>query len=207
MQLDSTIIASTNRGKIEEYSVLLGATPMWGRITDLLEAGSEPAPQEAGETYIENAILKARHACTRLNTPAIGDDGGLEVPSLGGVPGLLTARFTRAHGGATEAMKILARRAGLPVETPAGTDPRGTSNVVAATAHCAVALALPDGTTFTGVGTIEGTLQWPPHPEGPGLFPLFCGRQPWDCDAEVLLHRATAFEALLRDISSRWSSP
>ncbi len=205
MQLDATIIASTNRGKISEYSILLSQAALWGRVTDLLHRGGEPPGQETGESYLENAVSKARHACEQFDTPAIGDDGGIEVSSLGGIPGLRTARFTRAHGGPVEAMRALAQRAGLVAPAPPSATQR-VSPTVTATAHCAVALSLPDGRIFTGASTIEGALQWPPLPDGPGLFPLFRGAPPWDAGAEVLLHRASAFESLLQDIQANATS-
>ena len=202
MQLGTTIIASTNPGKIQEFSTLMGAASRWGQVMDLRAAGGQPPAQERGESYVENAVLKARDACSQLGHPALGDDGGIEVLSLGGVPGLKTARYTRAHGGPAQAMRALAQQAGLLVQ--GGTDPRPVElqESTAAVAHCAVALALPDGRTFTGKGAAQGTIQWPPQLHGPGLFPLFRGAPPWNLQAPVLLHRARAFETLLAHIEA-----
>jgi XTP/dITP diphosphohydrolase len=200
MQLATTIIASTNPGKIREFSTLLGASSRWGQIMHLRAAGGQPLAEESGNSYVDNAVLKAQDACEQLGRAALGDDGGIEVLSLGGVPGLKTARFTRAHGGPTQAMRALAQQAGLLIEGGADLRAGEGRESTPAAAHCAVALALPDGRTFTGEGSADGTIRWPPLAHGPGLFPLFRGVPPWDLHAPVLLHRARAFEKLLAHI-------
>ncbi|MGB1698407.1 MAG: non-canonical purine NTP pyrophosphatase [Nannocystaceae bacterium] len=209
MKLDATIIASTNPGKIGEYLRLLGGEDRWGQVTSLLDEGEE-GPQETGATYLANATLKARYACERLDRPAIGDDSGLAIATLGGEPGLRTARFTRAHGGPTQAMRVLAERAGLcrPSSVTTGNDGRQPLPTVDATAHCVIALALPDGRIFTGSSALSGTVRWPPSPRGgPGLFPLFHAPNGWESEAAVLLHRAQAFASLLDALEKTTNAP
>ncbi len=89
------ILASSNQGKLAELRDLLG-----GADIDLhaqSEFGVEDA-DETGLTFIENAILKARHAARATGLPALGDDSGLCVDALNGAPGLYSARYSGVHG-------------------------------------------------------------------------------------------------------------
>lgn len=89
------VLASSNRGKLAEMQQILAGL------------GLEPVAQselgitdvdETGSTFIENALLKARHATRVSGLPAIGDDSGLCVTALGGAPGLRSARYAGRHG-------------------------------------------------------------------------------------------------------------
>ncbi|HEV2967989.1 MAG TPA: non-canonical purine NTP pyrophosphatase, partial [Candidatus Dormibacteraeota bacterium] len=79
------VIATGNAGKLREYRELLADTGF-----ELVAFDTEV--DEVGETYADNARLKAEAACTRSELPAIGDDSGVEVEALGGFPGLHSAR-------------------------------------------------------------------------------------------------------------------
>ena len=90
------VLASSNAGKLAELRDLLGDGFE-------LHAQSEfdvSDAQETGLSFIENAILKARHAARATGLPALGDDSGLCVDALGGAPGLYSARYAGAHGDA-----------------------------------------------------------------------------------------------------------
>ncbi len=89
---DRVVVATANRGKVAELSAMLsGALPSTSFVTQTeLGVGSIA---ETGLTFVENAILKARHACTETGLPAIADDSGLVVPALRGAPGLYSARY------------------------------------------------------------------------------------------------------------------
>lgn len=95
------VLASGNAGKLAEISALLADLPL--RVipqTQLgVESASEPAP-----TYVENALIKARHAAAATGMPAIADDSGLSVEALDGRPGIHSARF--AGPGCTPADNI-----------------------------------------------------------------------------------------------------
>ena len=84
------VLASRNVGKLEELAVLLSPLgwqlKLVSEFTD--EVADEPAP-----SFVENALLKARHAARLSGLPAIADDSGLEVDALGGAPGVRSARF------------------------------------------------------------------------------------------------------------------
>ena len=91
------VLASSNRGKLIEIRQVLS-----GLEIDLVaqaDLGIGDADETAG-TFIENALLKARHAARASGLPALGDDSGICVDVLGGAPGLYSARYAGAHGDA-----------------------------------------------------------------------------------------------------------
>ena len=92
------VLASSNRGKLQELRELLD-----GRGIELLaqsDLGVEDA-EETGTTFVENALLKARHATRRTGLPALADDSGICVDALHGAPGLYSARYAGEHGNAS----------------------------------------------------------------------------------------------------------
>jgi len=84
------IIASHNTGKIKEFQQVLGA--LW-RVQPQADFAVTEA-EETGSTFVENALIKARHACLQTGHAALADDSGLVVPALGGAPGLRSARYS-----------------------------------------------------------------------------------------------------------------
>jgi XTP/dITP diphosphohydrolase len=110
------VLASGNRGKLEELTALLA--PLGISVVSQAELGVEPAA-EGRCTFIENALDKARHAARHTGLPALADDSGLVVPALGGAPGVHSARYAGDHAddGANNA-KLVAALAGLGT-TPA----------------------------------------------------------------------------------------
>lgn len=91
------ILASGNAGKLAELRDLLGDAGI--DLHAQSEFGVEDA-EETGRTFVENAILKARHAARATGMPALGDDSGLCVDALDGAPGLYSARYAGTHGDA-----------------------------------------------------------------------------------------------------------
>lgn len=91
------VVASSNAGKLAEFRDLLGEAG-YGFVTQG-ELGVTDA-EETGLTFVENALLKARHAARVTGLPALADDSGLCVDALGGAPGLYSARYAGAHGDA-----------------------------------------------------------------------------------------------------------
>jgi XTP/dITP diphosphohydrolase len=91
------VLASSNRGKLAELRELLADADIELRTQS--EFGVEDA-DETGLTFVENAILKARHAARATGLPALGDDSGLCVDALNGAPGLYSARYSGVHGDA-----------------------------------------------------------------------------------------------------------
>jgi len=109
--LRQLVLASGNAGKLRELRAILGAD--WELVTQA-ELGIE-GPEETGRTFLENALLKARHAARLSGRPALADDSGLEVDVLGGAPGVRSARYA-GPGADDEAnrRKLLAALAGVP---------------------------------------------------------------------------------------------
>lgn len=91
------VLASNNAGKLEEFRALLAGRGI--RVRAQAEFGV-PDAEETGLSFIENAILKARHASRATGLPALADDSGLCVDALGGAPGLYSARYAGGHGNA-----------------------------------------------------------------------------------------------------------
>lgn len=108
------VLATSNAGKLAELRPLMA------------DAGYELVTQgelgvcdavEDGRTFVENAILKARHASAATGLPALADDSGLVVDALGGAPGLLSARYAGVHGdSAANIAKLLAALHHVPGE-------------------------------------------------------------------------------------------
>jgi len=85
------VLASGNAGKLKEFSQLLA--PFNFTVQAQGELGVSDA-EETGLSFVENSILKARHACAQTGLPALADDSGLAVDALGGAPGIYSARFS-----------------------------------------------------------------------------------------------------------------
>ncbi|MFK7997457.1 MAG: RdgB/HAM1 family non-canonical purine NTP pyrophosphatase [Granulosicoccus sp.] len=89
------VFASGNPGKINELNELL--LPLGFEVESQSQYGIESV-EETAFTFVENALLKARHATRHTGLPAIADDSGLEVDALNGAPGLYSARHAERHG-------------------------------------------------------------------------------------------------------------
>ncbi|MEA2270692.1 MAG: XTP/dITP diphosphohydrolase [Solirubrobacteraceae bacterium] len=104
------VLSTRNDHKVREFAGLLGGIDVAPLPADV------QLPPETGETFAENALLKARTAAAATGGPAIADDSGIEAAALGGAPGVRSARF--AGEGATDAENL----ARLLREAPAGSD-------------------------------------------------------------------------------------
>ena len=108
------VLASSNRGKLKEFKSILKLPD-----TDLIaqsEFGIDDA-EETGCTFVENALIKARHATSATGLPSIADDSGLEVDALHGEPGVFSARFAGVEGRGSDAAnnsKLLASMEKVP---------------------------------------------------------------------------------------------
>jgi XTP/dITP diphosphohydrolase len=111
-QVKRVVLASGNPGKLREFAQLLVDTGF--ELVRQSELGIEP-PSEAGTTFIENALIKARNAARRSGLPAIADDSGIEVDALDGGPGVYSARYA-GEDASDEAnlTKLLAALKGVP---------------------------------------------------------------------------------------------
>ncbi len=93
--MQKIVLASGNKKKVKELTELL--TPFNYQIIPQKEFGVEDVP-ETGTTFVENAIIKARHAAKVTGLPAIADDSGIEIDFLKGQPGIYSARFAKMNG-------------------------------------------------------------------------------------------------------------
>lgn len=100
------VIASSNVGKLREFSELFAQLPY--QFIPQSEF-SIPDADETGTTFLENALLKARHAAKLSGLPAIADDSGLIVDALNGAPGIYSARYAGDHGNAQKNNEKLLR--------------------------------------------------------------------------------------------------
>ena len=106
------VLASGNAGKLEEFRGLLADADFDVRAQ--AEFGV-PDAEETGLTFVENALLKARHACRATGLPALADDSGICVDALDGAPGLYSARYAGVHGDAAANIdKLLAALDDVP---------------------------------------------------------------------------------------------
>lgn len=144
------LLASRNENKLRE---LRAALPGWE--VELLDASDEPV--EDGETFLDNAWIKARHGRERAPAEAwvAGEDSGVEVDALGGRPGVHSARW--AEDGVSQLLAEL-----------------GDARDRRARYVCQLVVLAPDGTAFTARGTLEGTIADEPRGlEGFGYDPVF----------------------------------
>lgn len=91
------VLASNNKGKIAEFELLFSELNLDTKVIAQGQLNIEDAI-ENGLSFVENAIIKARHAARLSGKPAIADDSGLVVPILNGAPGIYSARFAGEHG-------------------------------------------------------------------------------------------------------------
>lgn len=103
MTLSQLVLASHNAGKLKELQALLGNAVQVRSVGEF----SDVEPEETGLSFVENAILKARHAARVSGLPALADDSGLAVDALGGAPGIYSARYAGGGGDAANNAKLL----------------------------------------------------------------------------------------------------
>jgi XTP/dITP diphosphohydrolase len=187
------VLASANPGKLRELGALLA--PHGLELISQRSLGIESA-EESGSTFLENALLKARHAARAARLPALADDSGIEVDALGGRPGVWSARF--AHPGASDAQNLallLKELAGVAAE-------RRTARY-----QCVVAWveSADDPAPLLGQGTWEGHIALEPRGSGgfgydPAFIPAGDTRTAAELPAEEknrVSHRAKALRALV----------
>ena len=110
--MNRLVLASNNKGKLIELNSLL--EPLAVTVIPQRKLGIDDA-EETGQTFIENAILKARHAAGLSQLPCLADDSGIVVPALGDKPGIYSARFS-GHGDQANNEKLLEEMADLTAE-------------------------------------------------------------------------------------------
>jgi XTP/dITP diphosphohydrolase len=195
------LLGSANQGKLRELRTILKGLPV--ELVGLAEAGlgEPPEVEETGDTFLENALLKARAYATWSGLAAVADDSGLEVDALGGAPGVRSARYAgQGAGDRANLVKLLAALAGVPPE-------RRTARF-----RCAAVLVDPEVGERHAEAAWEGrVLEAPRGSGGFGYDPVFLP-DGWDrTSAEVdqatkdaASHRGKAFRAL-RPAIEQWA--
>jgi XTP/dITP diphosphohydrolase len=198
-KLTGKVVAAThNKGKLVELRELLGPHGL-----EILGAGDLglPEPDETGDSFVANALIKARVAMERSGLAALSDDSGLCVEALGGAPGIYSARWAN-HGNFAAAMERIRLELGT-----AGAAPPFRAHFISSLAIC-----WPDGHIETFEGRVDGDLIFPPRGSaGFGYDPCFRpdGHErtfgemtsiekhglPQD-GSQALSHRARAFQLL-----------
>ena len=189
------IIASNNAHKLTEMKSILA--PFFDDVQSMREAGIEHETVEDGETFMENAVKKARELAEISGCCAIADDSGLCVDALDGGPGVYSARYSGVHG------DDKANNAKLLRELD-GVEDRGAHYT------CAIALVWPDGRLLTAEDYLYGEIA---HDErgsnGFGYEPLFLLPEQGLRTAEIspeeknrISHRGKALRQLVEKLKS-----
>ncbi len=158
---DKIIFATGNAGKMKEIQMILADVD--AEILSLKDAGISLEVEENGQTFAENALIKARACAARTGLMALADDSGLEIDYLNREPGIYSARYmgedTSYH---VKNHALLERLSGVPEE-------KRTARFV-----CVIAAVLPDGTEWVAEGVMEGRIGYEEKGEnGFGYDPIF----------------------------------
>jgi XTP/dITP diphosphohydrolase len=161
-------LATRNPGKIREIMRICSEWPVRWQLGRRLESPGEAHPpwadvEETGETYLDNARLKARAVSRAVGLPAVADDSGIEVDALQGAPGPLSARFAGPE--ATDRANL-----DLLIERIRDVPPEART----ARYRCVAACVFPEGREIWAEGVCEGSLILEPRGSGGfGYDPIF----------------------------------
>lgn len=195
----TVVVATGNAHKVTEIEAIFAPVMPGTSFYALGELGDFPEPVENGDSFTENAIIKAQAACEQTGLPAVADDSGLVVDALSGEPGIMSARWAGVHGDdARNNAKLMREMEGVADEDRT------------ARFHSSVVLIYPDGSVLTGEGDCEGMIGREPKGEnGFGYDPLFWPAEtPGRTMAELepaeknaISHRGYALADLARQLS------
>ena len=197
--MNRLVLATGNKKKVAELNAMLAGMDF--KVMPQSDFLVESVP-ETGTTFVENAIIKARHAARITGLPAIADDSGLEVDALNGAPGVRSARYAGPGAGdAANVAKLLEALADVP---EAGRTARF---------QCAIVLLrrAEDPTPIVCQGTWEGRITTAPRgTSGFGYDPVFyvptqgCTAAELPAEAKnALSHRGQALRALMEALRAR----
>jgi XTP/dITP diphosphohydrolase len=171
------LVATTNPGKVHEIRELLRSVSV--ELVTLADLPPIAAPDETGQTFAENARLKARFYAAATGRLTVAEDSGLEIDWLGGGPGVESARFGGVDSSYPDKFALIyerLRRASGRLRTPGPSAGEAGPGATRSPARFICALAVADGETilFEATGAIEGEIA--PEPRGDGGFgydPIF----------------------------------
>lgn len=187
------LLATRNEGKKAELARILARQGLDVTLVGLGDFPDVPDVVETGLTFEDNAVLKARAAVAATGLPAVADDSGICVDVLGGMPGVLSARWCGHHGDDAANLTLLLNQiAELP-------DSARRAQFV-----CAAAVACPDGRVEVVEGQLDGWLAREPRgSNGFGYDPVFVPEghdrttaELSAADKDAISHRGRAFRAL-----------
>ena len=155
------LLATHNRGKLVEFQELLGDLPL--ELVTLDDIGIQEDVEETGETFSENARVKALEYARRSGLLTLADDSGLQVDALGGEPGVWSKRYAGENKSDPERVAyLLDKLRNVPRE-------RRTARF-----RCVIALATPSGEVYECEGVCEGLIEFAPRgTNGFGYDPVF----------------------------------
>lgn len=190
--MQKLLIATSNAGKREEYETLLSDLPLqWLSLADVGLAGMDV--EETGETFVDNALLKARAYAKASGLGALADDSGVMVDALGGAPGLYSARY--APTVAERNAKLLDALKDVPFEAR-------TARFTCAIAVVTRALT-SGGVILIAEANLDGHIGFEPRgTQGHGYDPVFVlsgGRtlaELYPAEKNLISHRAKALATL-----------
>lgn len=198
--MQQLVLATGNSGKLAEMQVLL--SPLGFEVLPQSELGVDDI-DEPGPGFIENALIKARHASRVTGLPAIADDSGLVVPALAGAPGVYSARYAgKDANAANNNLKLLTDMAGL----------KGADRKAYFICQAVAVVSADDPLPLLALGRWHGTiLESPRGEEGFGYDPLFTPGTEGCSAAELptavknkLSHRGLAMQQLIEQIRTFW---
>ena len=160
---DRLLIATHNKGKLEEMAALLepyGVTVVGAADLDL------PEPEETETTFVGNARIKAHSAAKATGLPALSDDSGIEIDALDGAPGVYTADWAETDNGRDFIMAM--------TKTHTLLEEKNAPHPRTARFCCTLVLAWPDGHDEVFEGVMPGHVTWPMRgDQGHGYDPIF----------------------------------
>ncbi len=198
MTINTLMIASSNAGKLKELCQLL--SPLGLEVLSPANFPNLDADvEETGLTFIENALIKARHLARQCDHPCLGDDSGLCIPALQGRPGIFSARYAGSHTAYAEKMsRLLAELEAMPQASRQ------------AYFYCALVLVMHsnDPTPIIALGRWDGEIAHAPKgTQGFGYDPIFYLPELALTSAELaaeqkntLSHRAQALKNLVNQL-------
>lgn len=162
--MKEVIIATKNEGKVREFKAML--EPRGYDVKSLLDIGYTPEIEETGQTFEENAVIKAETISKETGKIVIADDSGLSVDYLGGSPGVYSARYAgEEKNDLANLKKLLKELEGVEKEDRS------------ARFRCALALCIPGQETKTVEGSVEGYITEEPRgTNGFGYDPVFSSK-------------------------------
>lgn len=195
--MKTIVIATKNKGKAREYSEMI--SPLGIQVQTLADFPTFQI-NENGQTFEENALIKARTAVKQLGVPVMADDSGLMVDALGGAPGVHSARYAGDHDDQANNQKLLSELAGVD------------DLYRSAHFHTTIVGLKPNGAQLITEGRVDGhILRNPQGYNGFGYDPLFyvdelgCSMATLtDEQKNAVSHRGRALQKFMEQFSNWW---